>query len=88
MLLCFSLLHANTIIAVMTFDFSANKYKITVLITLLMVTFVVSNICHSDNLNHQYLLNKLSATIKNKPVLLFVILANKYGITTYIILEY
>ncbi len=53
-----------------------------------MVTFVVSNINHSDNLNHQYFLNKLSATIKNKPVLLFVILANKYGITTYIILEY
>ncbi len=26
--------------------------------------------------------------IKNKSVLLFVILANKYGITTYIILEY
>ncbi len=48
-----------------------------------MLTFVVSNICHSDNLDYQYLLNKLSATIKNKPVLLFVILANKYGITTY-----
>ncbi len=29
-------------------------------------------------------MNKLSATIKNKPVLLFVILANKYGITTYL----
>ncbi len=43
-----------------------------------MVTFVVSNICHSDNLNYQKLLNKLSATIKkNKQTLLFVILANK-----------
>ncbi len=49
-----------------------------------METFVVSNICHSDNLNYQYLLNKLSATIKKQqPVLLLVILANKYGITTY-----
>ncbi len=86
MLLCFSLLHANTIIAVMTFDFSKQIQNHS--LTLLMVTFVVSNINHSDNLNHQYLLNKLSATIKNKPVLLFVILANKYGITTYIILEY
>ncbi len=53
-----------------------------------MVTFVVLNINHSDNLNHQQLLNKLSATIKNKPVLLFVILANKYRFTTYLILEY
>ncbi len=53
-----------------------------------MVTFVVSNINHSDNLNHQWLLNKLSATIKNKPVLVFVIFANKYGINTYLILEY
>ncbi len=49
-----------------------------------MVTFVVSNINHSDNLNHQKLLNKLSATIKNKPVLLFVILANNYWVTTYL----
>ncbi len=86
MLLCFSLLHAKTIIAVMTFDFSKQIQNHS--LALLMVTFVVSNINHSDNLNHQLLLNKLSATIKNKPVLLFVILANKYGITTYIILEY
>ncbi len=44
-----------------------------------MVTYVVSNICHSDTLD------KLSATIKKQqPVLLFVILANKYGITTYL----
>ncbi len=49
-----------------------------------MVTFVVSNINHSDNLNHQKLLNKLSATIKNKQVLLFVIIANNYGVTTYL----
>ncbi len=76
MLLCFSLLHANTIIAVMTFDFSKQIQNHS--LTLLMVTFVVSNINHSDNLT----------TIKNKPVLLFVILANKYEITTYIILEY
>ncbi len=86
MLLCFSLLYANTIIAVMTFDFSKQIQNHS--LTLLMVTFVVSNINHSDNHNHQELLNKLSATIKNKPVLLIVILANKYGITTYIILEY
>ncbi len=70
----------------MTFDFSKQIQNHS--LTLIMVTFVVSNINHSDNLNHQQLLKKLSATIKNKPVLLFVILANKYGITTYIILEY
>ncbi len=51
MLLCFSLVHANTIIAVMTFYFSKqiqNHHSLT----WLMVTFVVSNICHSDNLNY------------------------------------
>ncbi len=47
-----------------------------------MVTSVVSNICHSDPVT---LGQALSYDKKNnKPVLLFVILANKYGITTYL----
>ncbi len=70
----------------MAFDFS--KQILNHSLTWLMVTFVVPNINRSDNLNHQQLLNKLSAMIKNKPVLLFVILAYKYGITTYLILDY
>ncbi len=46
----------------MTFYFSKQTQSHS--LTWLMLTFVVSNICHSNNLNYQYLLNKLSATIK------------------------
>ncbi len=62
MLLCFSLLHANTIIAVMTFDFSKQIQNHS--LTLLMVTFVVPNLSQSDYLNLPVTVDELLATKK------------------------
>ncbi len=47
-----------------------------------MVNSAVSNLSHSDYLNYQLLLNKLSA--KKKGQCYFCNSANKYGVTAYL----
>ncbi len=64
MLLCFSLVHANTIIAVMTFYFSKQIQNHS--LTWLMVTFVVSNICILIISIHHNSWTQALSTIKNK----------------------